>query len=108
MAEIEQADIKKMYDNLIGLSPNTRACAKVGIFLQIWALMETQLNHAVGKILSLNILQESIVTANIPFAAKANIVRSALKLSKQFALVSDRNLSESFESLTDGMFCRAH
>jgi hypothetical protein len=59
-------------------SPPARACELVGRFLYHFSRIETELNAAVAKLFKLDEASADILTANIDFARKLNIVRSAV------------------------------
>lgn len=58
-----------------------RACHDVGVFMHCFALTEASLDAAVAAALGLDDLQKYIVSANVPFANKVHIARSALAVS---------------------------
>lgn len=60
------------------LDPSLRAQALVGYFLQVFALMESGINDAIGKALGLSPLQTIIVAKNVQFSSKIHILRTAL------------------------------
>ena len=62
------------------LSSTQRSFILVGMYLQNWAFMESQLNSTVGKSLGLAILQEAIVCANLALRDKINIARTAANM----------------------------
>lgn len=62
------------------LSSTQKSFILVGMYLQNWAFMESQLNSTVGKALGLAILQETIVCANLALRDKINIARTAANL----------------------------
>lgn len=60
--------------------PNdTKAATHVGLFLQQWAVVEAQLNKIVGRLLGLTSLQTFIVTSNMTFREKINIIRTSIR-----------------------------
>jgi len=57
-----------------------RACFLVGRFMNYWALLEGAVNSSIGKLLGMESLEETIVTANINFFAKTSILKVVVNL----------------------------
>ncbi len=53
------------------------ACRQVGQFLYHFSLLERELDNGIGKLLGIETGAVNIVTANIDFARKVNILRAA-------------------------------
>lgn len=62
------------------LDSQTRCVARVGNFLQHWALMESGLHDTLGKALGLTDLQTVIVCKNVQLRDKIHILRTALSI----------------------------
>lgn len=63
-----------------GAEEYNRACFLVGRFMYHWALLDSAVNDALGKLLGMGNLEEAIVTANANFRAKTNILKSFVDL----------------------------
>lgn len=66
--------------DLAALPRDTRAFTLVGMYLQSWAVMESQLNRTLSRTLGLDTLQGIVVTRNIQMRDKINIVKSLIHL----------------------------
>ena len=63
------------------LDADNRTFALVGRFLQAWALMESQMSHAIAKALGLTDLQEVVLQKNTQFRDKTNILKTLVAMS---------------------------
>ena len=70
--------------------PLTRACELVGRFLYYFGRVEAQLDEAITKLFKLDATQAPIITSNIDFAKKANIVEESRTLTGQSGLARQR------------------
>src|SRR6478672_4856988 len=79
------------------LDQRTRAVALVGRYLQLWALMEMAIDDAIAKISKMDNIQNWVLSANIQFHSKINILNTLLDLSK----VADREKKKLTDKLND-------
>ena len=63
------------------LDPNIRCFALVGQFLQAWSAMELALRDAIGAALNINPIQLQILSANIRFRDKTDVLRTLVDVS---------------------------
>jgi hypothetical protein len=82
-------------------NPPARACELVGRFLYHFSRLETDLNAAVAKLFKLDEASADIVTANIDFARKLYIVRSAVH--EQNASPHEKWLTSEIKEAFDGV-----
>lgn len=80
------------------LPPELRAMALAGHYLQSFAIMETAINHAIGKGLNLTSLQETIVCKNVSFRDKTYILRTLISM----APIGPKS-SKNYQSLMDAV-----
>src|ERR1700730_17465819 len=79
-----------------------RTCELVGRFAYLFAQLEEQLNFAITKLFKLEAPTAEIITANIDFARKLNIVQSAL--NEQSAAPEPAALRETIKTLFGNLF----
>jgi hypothetical protein len=57
-----------------------KACYQVGRFIYHFALLESAINDAIGKLLGMGTFEEAIATFNMQFRAKTNILKAIVNL----------------------------
>lgn len=78
------------------LSPHLRTVALVGQFLQQWAAIELGMQNVIGEALEIKSISLSILSANIRFRDKANILRTLIDVSDH---VFDADKKEHFKKV---------
>jgi hypothetical protein len=70
-----------MTDFPLPLDGEARAYALIGRFLQMWSLMECELNDAIGEALDLSSMQTEILCNNIQLRNRLHILRTLAAIS---------------------------
>jgi hypothetical protein len=78
-----------------------RAYALVGSYLQSWGFMEGQLNSAIGNVLGLSLIPEAIVSRNVQFRDKLNIIKTALGLQGHFTDEERKRYLKLIKTISD-------
>jgi len=94
MSSEDKAEEPGIFDHL---DDYTRVFAYVGRFFGQWATMEAEINRAIGKALKLDLLQQTILTAEVDLSRRIQILRTAIKLSP----MTDEDRKNIGERLTD-------
>jgi hypothetical protein len=63
------------------LDPDIRCLALVGLFLRAWSNMELSLHHAIEASLQIDNYKLYILTANMRFRDKTNIMRTLVDVA---------------------------
>jgi|NGEPerStandDraft_6_1074524.scaffolds.fasta_scaffold203027_1 hypothetical protein len=84
-----------------GHDPLARACELVGRFNYHFSRLEQKLNASIAKLFKLDDVSADILTANIDFSRKVNIVRSAV--TAQNASPGEKWLTEEIKSAFNGV-----
>jgi hypothetical protein len=84
------------------VDPIARACELVGRFAYHFSRLEEQLNSAIIRLFKLDETTADIITANIDFARKLNIVQSAV--NEQNARADQATLKKLIEDTFAGIF----
>ena len=72
---------QSMMTDFKDLDPETRAYALVGQFLQAWSAMELALRDAIGAGLDIEAVKLQIISSNLSFLYKVNILRTLVDVS---------------------------
>jgi len=92
------------------LNPRIRCVALSGYFLQYWSVLESNINNAIERGLDLTMLQGAVLTKNIQFRDKINILKTLVDLRGvevdrlQSALESASKMSTHRNMIAHDMF----
>jgi hypothetical protein len=83
------------------LDPETRCFALVGQFLQAWSVMEGSLHNVIGAALNIETTKLYILSANIRFRDKTNIISSLIDVAPNFTKDEKATLRKNFRDLAE-------